>query len=213
MKLNVDKCKISSIKGRDENKFAYSFTKCDNSFALEHVDHIKDLGVIIDGDLSFDQHISEKVNKAFQMLGIINKNCVDFDEKTFLLLYKTMVRSHLEFAGSVWNPYKINQIRSLEKVQKRAAKLVRSRKILSYKERLIHLKLPTLKFRRLRGDMIEVFKLLNGYYDESAIVDLPRSFDTRTRGNSFKLKHIRSRLDQRKFSFLFTCCRLLEFTS
>src|SRR6267154_5707281 len=104
MKLNVDKCKILSIKGRDENKFAYSFNKYDNSFALEHVDHIKDLGVIIDEGLSFDQHLSEKVNKAFQMLGTINRNFVDIDEKTFILLYKTMVRSHLEFAGSVWGP-------------------------------------------------------------------------------------------------------------
>ena len=70
-----------------------------------------------------------------------------------------------------------------------------------YKERLIHLKLPTLKFRRLRSDMIEVFKMLNGYYDESAMRNLPRNFDTRTRGNSLKLMHIRSRLDQRNLSF------------
>ena len=52
------------------------------------------------------------------MLGIINRNFADIDEKTFLLLYKAMVRSHLEFAGSVWNPYKISQIRSLEKYKK-----------------------------------------------------------------------------------------------
>ena len=118
MKLNVDKCKILSIKGKDENKFNYTFSKDNNSFTLEHVDHIKDLGVIIDRDLSFDLHISEKVNKAFQMLGIINRNFADIDENTFLLLYKAMVRSHLEFAGSVWNPNKISQIRSLEKIQK-----------------------------------------------------------------------------------------------
>ena len=208
MKLNVDKCKILSIKGRDENKFTYTFSKGNNSFTLEHVDHIKDLGVIIDRDLSFDLHISEKVNKAFQMLGIINRNFADIDEKTFLLLYKAMVRSHLEFAGSVWNPYKISQIKSLKKVQKRATKLVRSCKKLSYKERLIHLNLSTLKFRRLRGDMIEVFKILNGYYDESAMPNLPRNFDTRTRCNSLKLMHVRSRLDQRKFSF---CSRVVGY--
>ena len=118
---------------------------------------------------NFDQHISEKVNKAFQMLGIINRNFSLLDESTFLLLYKTMVRSHLEFAGSVWSPYKINQISSLEKGQKRATKMLRSIKNLPYKERLIHLKLPTLKYRRLRGDMIEVFKILNGYYDENTV--------------------------------------------
>ena len=49
--------------------------------------------------------------------------------------------------------------------------------------------------------MIEVFKILNGYYDENCIPNLPRNFDTRTRGNSLKLLHIRSKLDQRKFSF------------
>ena len=141
--------KILSIKGKDDNKFAYGFNNCNTNFVLENVDHIKDLGVIID-DLTFDLHISEKVNKAFQMLGIINRNFVDIDETTFLLLYKTMVRSHLEFAGSVWCPYKISQIKSLEKVQKRATKLVRSCKTLSYKERLIHLKLPTLNLRGLR---------------------------------------------------------------
>ena len=94
MKLNVAKCKVLTIKGRDENNFTYSFN---NLTTLEHVDHIKDLSVIIDSDLSFDLYIPEKVNKVFQMLGIINRNFVDIDEKTFLLLYKTMVRSHLEF--------------------------------------------------------------------------------------------------------------------
>ena len=126
------------------------------------------------------------------MLEIINRNFADIDENTFLLLYKAMVRSHLEFAGSVWNSNKISQIKSLEKIQKRATKLVGSCKKLSYKERLIHLNLPTLKFRRLRGDMIEIFKILNGYYDESAMPNLPRNFDTRTRGNSLKLMHFRS---------------------
>ena len=91
-------------------------------------------------------------------------------------------------------------------MQKRATKLVRSCKILSYKDRLIHLNLPTLKFRRLRGDMIEVFKILNGYHDGSSLPNLPRKFDTRTRGNSLKLMHIRSKLDKRKYSF---CSRVV----
>ena len=59
----------------------------DNNFVvLEHVDHMKDLGVVIDNELTFDQHISDKVNKAFQMLGIINRNFSDLDEQTFLVL-------------------------------------------------------------------------------------------------------------------------------
>ena len=56
MKLNVDTCKIYSIKGRDGNKFSYSLNKSNNSFALERVDHIKDFGVIIDEGLYLDLH-------------------------------------------------------------------------------------------------------------------------------------------------------------
>ena len=208
MNLNVDKCKVLTIKKSKNDNFSYGFTKSNDYLALENVDNMKDLGVIIDCELNFDLHISEKVNKAFQMLGIIKRNFCDFDEVTFLLLYKTMVRSHLEYAGSVWNPYKASQIKSLEKVQKRATKLIRSCKRLPYKERLMHLKLPTLKFRRLRGDMIEVFKILNGYYDESIVPMLPRNFNIRTRGNSLKLLHTRTKLDIRKYSF---CTRVIGF--
>ena len=65
-----------------------------------------------------------------------------------------MVRPHLEYANSVWCPYKKGDIAGIEKVQKRATKLVISLKHLSYIERLRRLKLPTLKNRRLRGDII-----------------------------------------------------------
>jgi len=208
MKLNIDKCKVLSIKRNTNNNYDYGFSKCNTYFTLEHVDHMKDLGVTVDSELTFDLHISEKINKAFQMIGIITRNFSDIDETTFLLLYKTMVRSHLEFASCVWNPYKINQIKNLEKVQKRATKLIKSCKSLSYRNRLIHLKLPTLKFRRLRGDMIEVFKICNGYYDGNIVPHLPKNPDARTRGNSLKLLHTRSKIDLRKHSF---CSRVVGY--
>jgi hypothetical protein len=208
MKLNVDKCKVLTLKKNLNHNFDYGFSNCDSYSSLECVDSMKDLGVVIDSELSFDIHISEKVNKAFQMLGIINRNFSDIDEFTFLLLYKTMVRSHLEYAGSVWNPYKTSQIESLEKVQKRATKLVNSCKKLSYRERLMYLKLPTLKFRRLRGDMLEVYKILHGCYDENIVPSIPRNFESRTRGNSLKLLHVRTKLDLRKYSF---CTRVVSF--
>ena len=59
---------------------------------------------------------------------------------------------------------------SIEKIQKRATKLVICLKNLPYVERLKQLKLPTLKYRRLRGDMIEVFKIVHNYYDPGASV-------------------------------------------
>ena len=83
------------------------------------------------------------------------------DKDTFILLYKAMVRPHLEYANSVWCPYKKGDIEDIEKVQKRATKLVISLK-----------HLPTLKYRRLRGDMIEIFKIVHNYYDPGAAVKL-----------------------------------------
>ena len=62
----------------------------------------------------------------------------------------------LRYAHSVWCPYKKCDITDIEKVKKRATKLIFSLKNCSYKERLKILNLPTLKYRRLRGDMIDV---------------------------------------------------------
>ena len=119
---------------------------------------MNDLGVTIDSELSFKEHVYEKVNKGFQMLGIINRNFYNLDAFSFKLLYVSLVRSHLEYAHSVWNPHSADLILALERVQKRATKLVHVCKKMSYRDRLIYLKLPTLKYRRLRGDMIEVLK-------------------------------------------------------
>ena len=68
-----------------------------------------------------------------------------------------MVCPHLECAN--WCPYEMGDIKEIEKVQKRATKLIINLKSMSYTNRLLRLKLPTLKYRKLRGDMIEVFKI------------------------------------------------------
>ena len=64
-----------------------------------------------------------------------------------------MVRPHIEFANSVWCPYKLGDIKEIERVHKRATKLIIKVKNKPYRDRLFYLNLPTLKYRRLRGDM------------------------------------------------------------
>ena len=66
-------------------------------------------------------------------------------------------------------------IEAIEKVQKRATKLVISLKKLPCKERLLQLNVHTLKYRRLRGDMIEVYKITHDMYDRSVALELPRN--------------------------------------
>ncbi len=79
------------------------------------------------------------------------------NEESFLLLHKALARPHLEYANQVWAPHLKKDITSTQNVQRRATKQIPSFKDLSYMERLARLKLPTLKYRRLRGDMIEMY--------------------------------------------------------
>ncbi|KAK3088186.1 hypothetical protein FSP39_015873 [Pinctada imbricata] len=114
---------------------------------------------------------------------------------------KALVRPHLEYANSTWNPYRKADIISIENVKKRATKMLPSLKNLTYEERLKSLELPILRFRRLRGDIIEVFKILTGIYDKRVCSDLFGLNLSSTRGHPFKLKKKRSRLDVRKHFF------------
>ena len=72
------------------------------------------------------------------------------------LLYKHLVRSHLEYCNSVWAPYKKSYIDKLEKVQKRATNIIPEFKKMHYPDRLKQLNLPTLTYRRSRGDIVVV---------------------------------------------------------
>ena len=98
-------------------------------------------------------------------------------------------------------PYRAVLIENMEKVQKRATKLVFRCKKMSYRQRLEYLQLPTLRFRRIRGDMIETFKILNKKYDPDITPCLQLSKINNTRGNSLKLSVERTKYNIRKYSF------------
>ena len=87
------------------------------------------------------------------MMGIIRRTFEYLDDKCFSTVFKSLVRSHIEYANQVWSPYLMKYITALENVQCRATKLIPGYKELDYKERLKRLNLPTLSYRRLRGDM------------------------------------------------------------
>ena len=74
-------------------------------------------------------------------------------------------------------------------------------KHMSYLDRLKYLHLPTLKFRRIRGDMIEVYKILHKKYDSNVVPELCKNVNSKTRGNSLKLNVQRCKYNLRKYSF------------
>ena len=135
------------------------------------------------------------------MLGIIKRNFRDLPREEFAMLFKSMVRSHLEYAQSVWPPYKIKDTEAIERVQMRATKLIFKNKHISYEERLKVLGLPTLKYRRIIGNMIEVYKIVHNLSDTLTSVQFPFDNKSLTRGHSYKIVVRQVRLDLRKYNF------------
>jgi len=74
-------------------------------YPLEKVKSMVDFGADFESNLTFRDHISEKINKNYSVLGIIKRNFIYMDEHTFILLYKAMVCAHVEFANSVLCPF------------------------------------------------------------------------------------------------------------
>ena len=114
----------------------------------------KDLGVHVDSELSFEYHFTKIAKKGNQMVRLLWRTFQYIDEDMFKALYKAMIRSHLEYAAPVWSPYTWKLAEELEKVQRRATKRLPSVVGLKYEERLRKLKLPTLNYRRIWGDLI-----------------------------------------------------------
>jgi hypothetical protein len=200
LNFHPDKCKVLSIcLSKIISKHVYKLKCGDDVHELENVDRIKDLGVTVDSKLSFETHIHEKVSKANVMAGIIRRNFTFLDEDMFKCLYKSHVRPHLEYANSAWQSHKLKHIDALENVQRRATRYLPALKGLSYIERLRKLHMPTLTYRRARGDMIEVFKILN-VYDRDVSPKLSLNVHP-TRGHSFKLCKTRAQRDIRKYFF------------
>ena len=124
LKLNATKCKVVSFGRHLGTKAHY----CLSGNVLEQLLIMKDLGVVFDERLKFGDHIEEKINKAYSVLGIIKRNFKYLSEECLVLLYKSMVRSHPEYAQNVWSLHHQGHIKSIEKVQMRATKLVPTRR-------------------------------------------------------------------------------------
>jgi hypothetical protein len=157
MLFNLEKCSVMHM-GRRNQEFAYEM----GGKALRVSDEERDLGVIMHKSAKPSRQCTEAAKKANSTLGMIKRTIVTRDKDTILRLYKSMVRPHLEYCIQAWNPYLKQDIEKLEKVQRRATKMIWGYKDLSYEERLERCGLTTLERRRSRGDLIEAYKIITG---------------------------------------------------
>ena len=121
------------------------------------------------------------------MLAIIKKCFMKLNCQSLSVLIRTLFRPHLEYCNQAWHPHFQKHRSNLENAQRRATRLISSLASLPYEKRLMKLDLPTLDFRRKRGRMIEVYKILNGVYDKRVTGGMLMENDRFTRGNERKL--------------------------
>ena len=135
---------------------------------------------------SNEVHSAASSQTVMSVLRMIKRTFPYLDREGFILLHNTYVRAHLEYYVPVWNSYRKEDILCLEKVQRRATKMIYELKHLEYDGRLHRLGLCTLQYRR-RGDLIETYKILTGRENIDASVFLRKATYTSLRGNIMKL--------------------------
>ena len=180
--LNAAKCKVMHI-GHHNPQLAYNL----NGVPIKVTDEEKDLGIVIDSQLNFQRQTSAAIAKASQTLAVLRRSFANVNESTLPLLFNTMVRPLLEYCNTIWGPFGKGDQKRVERVQRRATRMVVNLKHLPYPERLRSLGMPSLCYRRRRGDMISVYQLLHEGMALSPNEFLTRNESDRTRGHRWKL--------------------------
>tara|TARA_B110000196_G_scaffold313297_1_gene319802 strand:- start:36 stop:1004 length:969 start_codon:yes stop_codon:yes gene_type:complete len=132
-----------------------------NGTVMTPLDSVRDLGVTITPDLSWSLHINNIVDSANRMSSWILSVFATRDKETMLTLYKSMVRSRIEYSCPLWNPSKIEHIIKLEQVQRHFTSKVKEIKHLHYWDRLSKLKLMSLQRRRERYCILHLHKIIH----------------------------------------------------
>jgi hypothetical protein len=162
---------------------------------LESVQHAKYLGVTISTDLKWNTHIQQTAAKANKSLCFIRRNLKVQSQTIKERAYQTLIRPKLEYCCTVWDPHTNENINSLERVQRRAARYTcnRHHNTNSVSEMLNTMNWQTLQERRLRTRLIMFHKVIKYITSEPVYTTRPSRKDS--------YSQIQCNKDSYKFSF------------
>ena len=202
MSLSSDKCYVFCICPRNSTYSPPAYFL--NISKLELKDSVRDLGLIVDKSLTFVKHINDIVKKASIRSSLIFKCFLSHDGNSLLRAFIVYVRPVLEYCSHVWSPHCKKYIDEIESVQRRFTKRLPGLQNLTYQERLKFLQLETLEFRRLKSDMILLYKIFFRQIDTDFSKFIELHSYTSTRGHPYKLGVPFARTDTFKYSFVRT---------
>ena len=201
MVLNEDKFellthsinKLNPMKELPYSKqlFQYS-TKCGH--VIEPSDIVQDLGINITTNLNFSPHINILANKARQFIAWVLSVFKNRSEQTMMRLYKALIRSRTEYCSPLWHPVKIEDIKTLESIQRLFTSKVTEVSHLSYYNRLKALRIQSLQRRRERFIILTVWKIINGKMPNDLCLNFT---DTPRRGIKVKVPSLNMKATQR----------------
>jgi hypothetical protein len=177
LQLNVKKCTFINFTRNATNFVNHNYHIGEHK--LERCTSYKDLGVIYDNKLSFAQHIDSIYHKCNRLIGFIYRIGKEFRWRSSLCnVFKSLVRSHTEYACQIWNPHFSIQVDRIEKIQRKFARLLHNKGMIpevdefNYDDCCKALGLEPLIARRKIADINLVVKSFNGKVDSGSFIDL-----------------------------------------
>ena len=192
--LNQSKCHVVHVRGATDRRYYL------NSVPLTVVEQEVDLGSVLSNRPTFSQNCARLVKRGSLVQGLIHRNLGKLDPECFKTLFCSYVRPHLEYNIQACPPTLVRDIKALEAVQRRATKRVIGLSQLSYEDRLKRLNLFTLSYRRLRGDLILIHKIVSTENHPNSDL-LALSPHHQLRGHSKTILHQQSSTNCRRLHF------------
>ena len=200
MRFNASKCHLLKItRQRKYLPTTYNI----NGVQLQEVDHHPYLGVELTSDLTWKTHISNITSKANRILNLLKRHLYGCSQEVKSRAVTSLVRPHLEYSSSVWDPHFKQDILALEKIQRKGARFVTGN--YSYRESvttmLDTLEWPPLEQRRRYKRSVHFYKATNNL-SPVVIPDYVKHSSCRTRTYELAYIQLQINYEQYKHSFL-----------